>query len=91
MADVKVSLDVAKDPSSIKDIGREAEVCAKDLESLIDSSSQFGIFVKGQNSSKSEDISRRWYPSENGRNLPREPIAASKYYHNNRLYKIGRS
>lgn len=91
VADVKVSIDIAKDPSSIREIGKDAESCTKDLESLLDSSSQFGLFVKGQNSSKAEDISRRWYPSENGKGLPREPIAASKYYFNNRLYKIGRS
>lgn len=90
LADVKISLEVEKDPSLIANIGQDAKDCMKDLEAMLGTAGglQFMTFVKGECNSNNQVSFRMWFPTL-GSNYPRIPVASDKYAVGNNLYKIG--
>lgn len=87
LGDVKVSLDVEKDPSFIMQISADAKECFESIESSM-AGVGMSSFVKGRTNSCSKSSSRQWYPGLGGGN-PRVPIAASKVVGFCNKYKIG--
>lgn len=89
LADVKVSLEIEKEPGLIQSIAADAAECIEELEGLFGIGSNFGSFVKGRsNACNNAPSNREWFPSgSNG--YPRVAIAASKTSAFCKTYKIG--
>lgn len=89
LADLKVSLEIEKDPKMLNNIIEDAKACMTDLENLV-TGFGFNTFVKGQNNSCNKESTRQWYPSLPN-NEPRVPLAASKFSTFCTKYKIGQN
>lgn len=89
LADVKVSLEIEKEPGLIQSIAADAAECIEELEGLFGIGGNFGSFVKGRsNACNNAPSNREWFPSgSNG--YPRVAIAASKTSAFCKTYKIG--
>jgi len=88
LADVKVSLNVKKDPTILERLLDDAESCFKDIEDLLNTNGLINTFVKGELNPCNRRSDREWYPSKGG-NTPRVSIAANKTSELCRKYKIG--
>ena len=88
LGDVKVSLDIEKDPTLIKQIADDAKHCFKELEGMFEIGSGMSSFVKGRSNPCNQQSHRQWWPSEGSGN-PRVSIAATKAAGFCRKYKIG--
>ena len=88
LGDVKVSLDIEKDPSFIMQISADAKECFESIETAMGVGVGMASFVKGRNNSCGKTSSREWYPNI-GNGSPRVPIAANKAVGFCNKYKIG--
>lgn len=90
LADVKVSLEIERDPGMLARLFNDARECWEEIEALFDLAGGHGFmtFVKGRSNACNRTSSREWWPTD-GRGGPRVPIAASKASNFCRKYKIG--
>lgn len=88
LADVKVSLEVEKEPGLIGNIGEDAKKCMEDIMFMLGADMQFMTFVKGQCNANNKVSWRQWFPTL-GSNYPRIPVASDKYFVGTNAYKIG--
>lgn len=89
LSDVKVTLDIEKDPSLIKAITHDAKECAEELASIGHAGSgQMGSFLRGRMNTCNKRSSRHWLPNLGG-GYPHIPIAEGKYATLCRAYKAG--
>lgn len=88
LGDIRVSLDVEKDPSFIMNVFNDAKECYTSIEVSIGVGLGMAIFVKGSNNICNNRSDRQWFPAVNG-SIPRIPIAASKVTGFCSKYKIG--
>lgn len=88
LGDVKVSLDIEKDPSFIMQISNDAKDCFEEITDSLTGGTGMSSFVKGRSNSCNIVSNRQWFPGL-GRGMPRIPIAASKASAFCAKYKIG--
>ncbi len=88
LADLKVSLEIEKDPTMLLSLLHDAKECMDEIEGLTGISTGFSSFVKGGSNPCNYTSSRQWYPSTGG-NRPAVSIAASKVATFCNKYKIG--
>jgi hypothetical protein len=88
LADLKVSMEIERDPQFIKMISHDAKDCMEELEAMFGIGSGFSSFVKGRSNSCNSTSNRSWYPGI-GSGYPRVPIAATKASVFCKEYKIG--
>ena len=90
LGDVKVTLDVERDPSFIMQMANDAKECYEEIEEIlmIAGGGAMSSFVKGRSNACNYTSNRQWYPKTHGNN-PRVPIAASKVGSFCVKYKIG--
>ncbi|MDB4533396.1 hypothetical protein N9242_00890 [Vicingaceae bacterium] len=88
LGDVKVSLDVEKDPSFIVNVFNDAKECYLSIENILGVGLGMSTFSKGVNNACNYTSDRQWFPGLNGGN-PRTPIAANKAMGFCSKYKIG--
>jgi len=86
--DVKVSLDIEKDPTFIMQISNDAKECYESIASMVGLGAGIGSFVKGKSNSCNNESNRQWFRSLDG-GSPKVPIAANKVSSFCGKYKIG--
>jgi len=88
LGDVKVSLDVEKDPTFIMQISDDAKECYESIADIVGVGAGMNSFVKGRSNCCNYTSSRQWYPKLDGGH-PNVPIAANKAVTFCNKYKIG--
>ena len=90
LGDLKVSLEIEKEPSLIARISDDARECYEELEDMFGMGYGEGMqsFVKGSNNICNKRSDRQWWPSD-GHGGPRISFAATKAATFCGLYKIG--
>jgi hypothetical protein len=88
LADLKVSVEIQKDPRMLEALLQDAKHCMDEIEQTVGVEFSFGSFVKGGSNPCNMVSERQWYPS-NGDNTPAISIAATKVGSFCRKYKIG--
>ena len=88
LGDVKVSLDVEKDPSFVMQIVADAKECFEAIANSVGVGAGMETFVKGRSNSCNMTSSREWFPKLDG-GYPNVPIAANKVTNFCTKYKIG--
>lgn len=89
LADIKVSLEIEREPKLIEDLQRDAKECVDEIEQLLTTAGTgMRSFVKGSHNPCNKRSDRQWFPGM-GNGSPRVPIAASKASTFCRKYKIG--
>jgi len=88
LGDVKVSLDVEKDPSFIMQVSDDAKECYESIADMIGVGAGMNCFVKGRSNPCNYTSERQWYPKLDGGH-PNVPIAANKAITFCNKYKIG--
>ncbi len=88
LADVKVSLEVEREPELIKGVQADAADCMKHILDALGSSINMQSFVKGECNPCNKTAARLWFPSLGG-NFPEESLATSKYLFRGKPHKVG--
>lgn len=88
LADIKVSLEIEKEPALIQQLSKDAKDCVDEIENMLGASTGFQTFVKGEWNPCNKESHRQWYPGM-GNGYPRVSIGASKAETFCRKYKIG--
>lgn len=88
LADVKVSLEIEKEPDFINNIRADANKCMEDIINAATALDNMSGFVKGECNPCNAVVGRLWYPSE-GDNWPDTSVATAKTWHNGKLHKAG--
>lgn len=88
LADVKVSLEIEREPELINNIQSDAKDCMAGLLAGLGSSFNMQSFVKGECNEANKTSYRQWYPSL-GNGKPDISMATAKTLFKGNLYKIG--
>jgi len=88
LGDVKVSLDVEKDPSFVLSIADDAKECYEAIADMVGVGTGINSYVKGRSNPCNNTSHREWYPKLDG-GYPYVPIAANKAVTFCTKYKIG--
>jgi len=88
LGDVKVSLDIERDPTFIMQISNDAKECYESIAGMVGLGAGIGSFVKGGYNYCNNTSDRQWFPGLDGGN-PKVSIAANKTSSFCNKYKIG--
>lgn len=88
LADVKVSLEVEREPDLIKNVQADAQECMDYIKGGLAANMQMATFVKGECNPCNKITARLWYPSL-GSNYPDDSMATSKTLFSGKPHKIG--
>lgn len=88
LADLKVSLEIQKEPDLINQVQGDAKNCMMDISSAIMSTDSMNIFVKGSCNPCNKTAHRLWFPSL-GHNYPDEITATARTVFGGTIYGIG--
>lgn len=88
LADVKVSLDIERDPDFINQLKADAQQKMKEIKQVMDSPSNIQGFIKGAANSSNKTSARLWFPSL-GNNFPDSSMATAKSMFRGSPHKIG--
>lgn len=88
LGDVKVSLDISKDPTFIMQMSNDAKECFTGIASCINGGTGMKSFVLGRSNACNTTSHRQWFPAFD-RGHPRVPIAANHFLTFGSKYKIG--
>ena len=88
LADVKISLEVEKDPDLITAVQNDAKKCMEEIIEALTARQSMQGFVKGSANPTSKFSAREWMPSL-GNNCPDISIATSKAFFGGRIVKVG--
>lgn len=88
LADVKVSLEIEKEPDFINKIRADALLCMEEIKNAATALDNMRGFVKGECNPCNAVVGRLWYPSQ-GENWPDSSLATAKTYYKGKLHKVG--
>lgn len=87
LADVKVSLEIEKEPQLIQQLQGDAKACMQEIEDGLQAHVNMRGFVKGELLCSNKTAARQWYPSL-GYNTPDVSMASGKSTIYGKSYKI---